>query len=271
MNANEEASAVLSTKSVAACCTTLYSHPLASWLLGESLHPGGLALTDRLADHAQIGIDSCVLDAGCGHGSSSLHLAARRGCEVKGVTLESAGVEAARRRARIQGLSEVVSFEQADIESMTIESVRFDTVLMECVLSTLDRKRGTLERLRAALPVNGKIALTDVTVQGELPPEFRGIVASALCIGDALSHAEYVDLVGSAGFRIIVAEDVNHVAVEFVGRLRTALMMAEAAVGLGKLDVDRDSIKEVREIVKIAQACVANGTLSYNMIVAENP
>lgn len=271
MNVSEEVSAVLNSETVAACCTTLYSHPLASWLLGESLHPGGLDLTDQLADHAEIGIDSCVLDAGCGHGSSSLHLAARRGCEVKGITLETAGIEAARRRAEIQGLADVVSFEQADIENVAIEHGRFDTVLMECVLSTLDHKQQTLERLLAALPANGKIALTDVTVQGELPDEFRGIVASALCIGDALSHDQYAELVRSAGFQIVVAEDVNHVAVEFIGRLRTALMMAEAAVGLGKLDVDRDSINEIRKLVKIAQECVADGILSYSMIVAEKP
>ncbi len=70
MTQKNEAAAVLSTQSVAACCTALYSHPLASWLLGESLHPGGLALTDVLADIAGIGIDSRVLDAGCGHVNS---------------------------------------------------------------------------------------------------------------------------------------------------------------------------------------------------------
>lgn len=270
MNANEEVSVALSSKSVAACCTTLYSHPLASWLLGESLHPGGLALTDELADHAGIGIDSCVLDAGCGHGSSAVHLAARRGCEVVGVTLENAGVEAARRRAEMQGLAEVVTFEQADVQGYEIENGRFDTVLMECVLSTLDHKLETLKRFKAALPANGRLALTDVTVQGQLPAELRGVVASALCIGDALSHDEYVELVQAAGFQIMVAQDVNHVAIEFVERLRTGLMMAEAAIGLGKLNVDRESIKEVRDVVKIAQSYVEDGTLSYSMIVAEN-
>ncbi len=269
MNLNKDTNVALSDRSVAACCTTLYSHPLASWLLGESLHPGGLALTDRVADLAGIGIDSCVLDAGCGHGSSSLHLAARRGCEVVGVTLESSGVEAARRRAESQGLEDAVTFEQADIQELQFEPGRFDTVLMECVLSTLDRKQDTLNRMHAALPRGGKIALTDVTVSGDLPVELGGVVASALCIGDALSHEEYVELVQSAGFYIATAESVDDVAREFVQRMRTALMMAEAAVGLGKLDVTRDSIRQVRDVVKIAQAAVEDGTLGYSMIVGE--
>ncbi len=269
MSTNEQTLQTISNESVASCCTTLYSHPLASWLLGESLHPGGLALTDQLADIAGIGIDNCVLDVGCGHGSSSLHLAARRGCEIVGITLEEAGVQAARRKAELQGLTDAVSFEQGDIEDMAIEPGRFDTLLMECVLSTLGRKRQTLGRLREALPVGGKIALTDVTVQGDLPDELDGVVASALCIGDALSHDEYVELIQSSGFDIVAAEDVNHVAQEFVQRLRTALMMAEAAVGLGKLDMSRDTIKDVRDMVNVARTHVEDGTLSYSMIVGE--
>ena len=70
MTIDDRVPGTLDKQSVAACCTTLYSHHLASWLMGDSLHPGGLDLTDRLADIARIGIDSRVLDAGCGHGSS---------------------------------------------------------------------------------------------------------------------------------------------------------------------------------------------------------
>ncbi len=38
---------------VKACCALLYEHELTGWLLGESFHPGGAALTDR---HAQINL-----------------------------------------------------------------------------------------------------------------------------------------------------------------------------------------------------------------------
>ena len=269
MTQNKEASALQSTQSVADCCTILYSHPLASWLIGESLHPGGLALTDVLADIAEIGIDSRVLDVGCGHGSSSVHLAARRGCEVFGITLEAAGIVAAQKRAEAQGLSDVVCFEQADVHEYDAPSGRFDTVLMECVLSTLDRKHEALKRLNQLLTPGGRIALSDVTVRGELPEALSGVVASALCIGDALRLDEYVELVQSAGFRIITAEDVRDVAAQFVKRIRTALMMADVAVGLGKLNVSKESIKHVRDLIRVAQDSVEEDLLSYSIIVAE--
>ena len=168
-------------------------------------------------------------------------------------------------------MTSAVTFEQADIQDCYLEPDRYDTVLMECVLSTLDRKPETLERLCQMLPSGGKIALTDVTVNGQLPPEMNGVVASAMCIGDALSHDEYVEIICTAGFEVVVTEDVNHVAVEFVERLRAALLMAEAAVGLGKLDVSIESIRQVREIVKIARSYVEDGTLSYGLIVGEKP
>ena len=198
----------------------------------------------------------------------ALHLAARRGCEVVGVTLEPNGVAAARRRAELEGLSDAVDFHQADIQFMEIEQNRFDTVLLECVLSTLDRKRETLDRLHDGLPAGGRIALSDVTVEGTLPLELQGTVSSALCIGDALSHEEYIDLLMGTGFEVLAADDVKDVALEFVQRIRTALMMAEAAVGLGKLDASRESIREVRGHVRTAQAAIEEGLLSYSIFVA---
>ncbi len=65
--------------SPAACCSVVYDHPLAQWVVGDSLHPGGLELTEELAQLTGIGIDSRVLDAGCGRGASIVHLAATRG------------------------------------------------------------------------------------------------------------------------------------------------------------------------------------------------
>jgi SAM-dependent methyltransferase len=168
-------------------------------------------------------------------------------------------------------LADVVCFFEADIQEYEAPPGRFDTVLMECVLSKLERKQETLNRLNKVLTPGGRIALSDVTLRGELPDDLNGIVASALCIGDALSPDQYVELVQSAGFQIVTAEEVKDVALEFIEGIRTALMMADAAVGLGKLDVSKESIKQVRTVVRSAQESIENGQLSYSIIVAEKP
>ena len=77
-----------------ACCAVTYGHPLARALLGDSLHPGGLALTSRLAALMGIGATSNVLDAGSGLGATPVHLAHSKGCRVTAVTLEREGAVA---------------------------------------------------------------------------------------------------------------------------------------------------------------------------------
>ncbi|MGH7747385.1 MAG: SAM-dependent methyltransferase, partial [Candidatus Dormibacteria bacterium] len=80
---------------VKSCCADVYASEWARLLLGESFHPGGTRLTDRLAHLLQLGPDSRVLDVASGRGVSAVHLATSRGCSVVGVDLSAANVEAA--------------------------------------------------------------------------------------------------------------------------------------------------------------------------------
>ena len=235
------------------------------------MHPGGLELTDRLADLAGVGIDTRLLDAGCGHGSSAVHLASTRGCDVTGVTLEPAGIKAARARAASRGVRTGVRFLNADIRTLPRGIGDFDVAIMECVLSALDRKADTLERIYDVLEPGGRIALSDVTVTGELPEPLSGVIAAALCVADARSLDQYRALVTGAGFEIEHAEDVPGVASEFLDRLHKSLMMADIAVGLGKLDMQRSTIEMVRRILKSSSEVVREGKLGYCVIVAQKP
>ena len=66
---------MIASLDIRTCCATTYGHPFASWMLGESFHPGGLELTARLARLAGIGPETAVLDAGSGRGATAVHLA----------------------------------------------------------------------------------------------------------------------------------------------------------------------------------------------------
>src|SRR5260370_33258733 len=102
-----------------ACCADLYASDWARLLLGESLHAGGLALTERLG--ALLGLDAQtrVLDLAAGRGTSALHLARVFGCQVTGVDYGARNVALARDTARELGLAEQVQFIQADAEQLS--------------------------------------------------------------------------------------------------------------------------------------------------------
>lgn len=50
------------------CCTMLYQMDPVRLLLGDTLHPGGLDLTERLCQLLEVGIDGPLLDVACGSG-----------------------------------------------------------------------------------------------------------------------------------------------------------------------------------------------------------
>lgn len=118
-----------------ACCTLSYSHPLVAWLVGDSLHPGGLDLTSRLASTMGVAQDAHVLDAGSGRGATSVHLAKTIGCDVIGVTVERYGVESGRDLAHSGGVEDRVTFVQDDFVTAPLQPESFDFVFAECVLS----------------------------------------------------------------------------------------------------------------------------------------
>lgn len=259
----------LDAQPVGACCSTIYSHPLATWLIGESFHPGGLALTDDLASLTALGPGKRLLDAGCGRGASTIHLATTTGCEAVGLTLESDGVERGQQLAEATGVGDRVQFVQDDILRMDTLAGDFDVVLIECVLSTLERKPESLRQLYRITKPGGYIALTDVTVATELPPELQGSIGAALCMADARDLDEYMSLVEEAGFRVKEYRSAKEAVHELIKKIGTRLMIADAAIGLGSLSVDRSLIVSARNALKTASGLVDDGTLGYGLIVAQ--
>src|SRR5262245_56933568 len=81
---------------VKACCADMYAGDWAQLLLGDSLHPGGAALTERLGDLLGLGPGARVLDVASGRGGSAIHLARHFGSSVLGVDYGVRNVRRAR-------------------------------------------------------------------------------------------------------------------------------------------------------------------------------
>ena len=75
----------LEADAVKTCCANVYASDWAKLLLGDSFHPGGLALTTRLGQMLGLDASSTVLDVATGRGASAIYLAQTLGCRVIGV------------------------------------------------------------------------------------------------------------------------------------------------------------------------------------------
>ncbi len=261
----------LSPYELEACCRIGYGHPVTKWLLGDSFHPGGLQLTSTLAGLLGIDSSSRVLDVGSGLGASAVHLADTLGCRVTGVTIEQEGAAAGYDLAKSNGVEGRMTFVQGDIQSAKLEEKPFDFALMECVLSILLDKERALRNVRELLKPRGRLGLTDVTVNGPLPPELEGVLGTAGCIGGARSISEYGDLLSDAGFTVEHTQDRQEAATTFLRDISGKLMMAEVAAKLGKLPIGNPVLSEAKRLLSLAQELVRDGTLGYGLLVARKP
>jgi len=236
----------------------MYGHPLAKLVLGDSMHPGGLALTGKLASLLNLASDDRVLDVGSGYGATAVHLARTVGCRVIGITLEEQGGAAGCVLARQHHVAD-----QAPLRNGS-----FDALVMECVLSILGNKETAIRLCRALLRPGGRLGLTDVTVNGTLPPELDGLLSIAGCVGGARPLDRYRQIVEKAGFVVDHSQELPEVVSTFFRDVSGRLLMAEAAIGLGKLPLDQGVFREAKRLLSVAREAADRGVLSYGLVVA---
>ena len=136
----------LESTDVKSCCAALYQLEPVRLLLGDTLHPGGLALTHRLGKLVGIQRDDLVLDVACGRGASSMAVARSFHCHVVGVDLGREGIAEASRLAKEQRIEGIASFVHGDVERLPLSPDSFDAALCECSMSLFpDKARGVAE------------------------------------------------------------------------------------------------------------------------------
>jgi ubiquinone/menaquinone biosynthesis C-methylase UbiE len=174
-----------SPDTVKQCCARLYESDFARILLGDSFHPGGTKLTERLGELLGLDAQPRVLDIGSGTGTSALFLAERFSCEVVGVDYGSHNVEHANVAATARGLDKRVSFRTGDAKQLPFPDASFDAVICECAFCTFPDKTAASREFARVLPSGGGIGLSDLTRGWILPEELNGLLAWIACIADA--------------------------------------------------------------------------------------
>ncbi|MEU8849702.1 methyltransferase domain-containing protein [Streptomyces sp. NPDC048564] len=252
-----------------ACCAAAYSSDIVALLLGESYHPGGTALTRRLADGLGLTPGARVLDVASGRGTTALLLADAYGTEVDGVDYASANTALAQGAAQAAGLADRVRFTTGDAEHLPYPKGVFDAVVCECALCTFpDKSRAAAEFARVLRP-GGRLGITDVTIDPtRLPDELTGLGARIACIADARPLQDYTEILAGAGLRTLRTERHNQAMLQMIDQIeaRLNLLRMTAPARLTAAGVDLDAAPAVMEA---ARAAVTDGALGYALLIAE--
>ena len=252
-----------------ACCAAAYGSDVAAMLLGDSYHPGGMALTRRLAGQLALPPGSAVLDIASGPGTTALLLARELGVRVEGVDLSAANVALARGAADYAGLADRVTFTVGDAERLPHPDAPYDAVVIECAFCTFPDKRAAVSEIARVLRTGGRLGLADVLVDPDsLPAELTTVAARIACIADAMPMTGYAELLEAAGLRVTHTEPHDEALSRMIDQIEARLTVVRLTAG-DRLQTSGIDLDSVGPTLAAARKAVADGVLGYGMLVAE--
>lgn len=252
-----------------ACCAAAYSSDVVTLLLGDSYHPGGAALTRRLADSLSLARDGRVLDVASGRGTTALLLADAYHVRVDAVDYSRANTALAQGAAQAAGLADRTAFATGDAEHLPYPDGIFDAVVCECALCTFPDKEQAATEFARVLKPGGRVGITDVTATPDrLPAELTGLTARIACIAGARPLDEYAGILAAAGLRTVHTERHDPAMLRMIDQIevRLNLLRITAPGKLADVGMDLDGAPAV---LNAARAAVADGTLGYALLTAE--
>jgi arsenite methyltransferase len=258
----------ISEKTVKQCCAQIYESDLAKFLLGDSFHPGGLRLTERLGLLLGLTPEKRVLDVASGNGASAFFLAERFGCHFVGVDYGSQNVADANEVAHTKGVADLVQFERGDAERLPFPDASFDAVLCECAFCTFPNKIGAAREFARVLRRGGRVGLSDLTRGPVLPKELDSLLAWIACIADARPADGYAEYLRSAGFEVERVELHDEALAETVQQIRMKLLTAEVLVALKKLVLCGVDFRSAKQMAQSALTAIQQGHLGYAVLIA---
>jgi ubiquinone/menaquinone biosynthesis C-methylase UbiE len=162
---------------------------------------------------ADIGEGDVVLDLGSGGGIDVLLSAKRVGPTGRayGLDMTPEMLDLARRNATEAGAHNV-EFLEGRIEEIPLPDASVDVVISNCVINLSPDKTRVFGEIARVLRPSGRLGVTDVVAEGDLPPVQGRSVEWNACAAGALSTSEYERALRNAGFTDIAVEITHPVA-----------------------------------------------------------
>jgi arsenite methyltransferase len=253
------------------CCARLYESEIVSRLLGDSFHPGGVALTERLGQLLGLTPESRVLDAASGKGASAMFIAQRFGCAVAGVDLSTQNVAHANAEADRLGLAGRVSFRVGDAERLPLDDASVDAVICECAFCTFPDKHAAANEFARVLKPGGRAGLSDITRAPGPAGELADLMAWVACLADASPADAYAARLHDAGFIDVAVENHDDVLLEMIRNIGSRLFAADILRGLRKIDLEGIDLVAAYRMTRQALVAVDENRLGYTLVSAARP
>ncbi len=249
------------------CCANLYENEVVKFFLGESYHPGGLALTGKLAKRLKLKAGDRVLDIASGLGTSALALAKEYQVNITGLDLSEKNCRSGREKAEKEELGDLADFVNGDAEELPFNDGSFDAVISECSFCTFPDKKTAAKEMFRVLRSGGRIGINDVILNTELPDKWKNHISHILCLADAQSFKGYIGYLESAGFAELQSFDESRVFVELANQIKAKLLLAQLAIGLGKLSIPNFDIKKANQSIREVLEYIKAKNAGYGMII----
>ena len=256
-----------------ACCADLYQSDLARIILGDTLHPGGPALTNQMAKLLEIQPGDWVADLASARGTSAMAVSRLFKCKVVGVEFGRGSVAQAQAASQTASTATRSYMVQGDAESPPLRRESFSAVFCECSMSLFPDKPGAVNEIASLLRPGGRFGLSDVTVEPDsLPKALNGAVGQLLCLNDALNVSGYLELLENSGLALIHQVNASNEAHKILDALDAKLGAFMAWQKLtGQESPQSEMVEQAPELLSTLRELVAAGRLGYWIFVAEKP
>ncbi len=181
-------------------------------IAGETIRPGGLALTDRALTLCALPMGARVLDVGCGPAASVEYLVNHFGFSVIGLDPSEKLLHSGQRSAHFPLV-------QSYGEGLPMADDQFDAVLTECSLSVMRDAARALREFWRVLRPSGYLILSDLYARNADGISALQSLPIDSCLCGAVSQAQIIDRVEAAGFRVLKWEDHTQALNVFAARL----------------------------------------------------
>lgn len=168
--------------------------------LGDTLRPGGFALTERALAACTLPAGARVLDVGCGLGAT-VHYLRALGYRAVGIDLSARLLETGHQRDADAPLL------QAAGEQLPLPSAHFAAVLTECSLSAMGDADAALAECYRVLAPGGYLLINDIYARNPAGIARLRELPLMSCLSGAMSQAEVTDKVLAHGFQLTLWED----------------------------------------------------------------